>query len=241
MKKVNYVIAFWTLSMQSWSVYTMEQHKKLDDALVKAARCNERDAVSNLLKKGANPNTVDRFGNTPLHYAAQSSVATVEVLLEAGADVEAASPKRRVTALHMALWASNMKTAVRLIEAGADISCRDAEGTTPLTQKPRNPLLAVQREELIKACLAAISLQEIHAKLIEGKLTRAYDHFGEQGIDPNQLITLIQESMLRTLQREQNKKKVPLKKPASCTQTCTRFLSKVWHRFTRCFSKDKEA
>lgn len=238
---MNFRIALCAVSLQIGSVYAMEpEQRQLNTALLKAARCNEQETVADLLAKRANPITIDEFGNTPLHYAAQNSVAIVELLLDAGADVEIMCPKRRVSALHMAMWASNKTIAVRLIEAGADISCRDKEGVTPLTQKPRDPTLIVQQKELLLACLAAVSLQEIHAKLIEEKVTRAYTHFGEHGVDPEQLISMMHKSMVRTLLRELNKNKVKLKKPASCTRTCTQCLKRAWQKLICCLGKNKE-
>ena len=59
-------------------------------ALAIASRKGHKEIVELLLKKGAEPNIRDKYGTTPLHYAAlYGRMAIVETLLHSGADVDA--------------------------------------------------------------------------------------------------------------------------------------------------------
>jgi hypothetical protein len=68
--------------------------------LIAHARTNDLDGVSRLLGSGADANTSDGFGCTPLMWAAaHQNGAMIQLLLEAGAD-----PCARDSAGHTALW-----------------------------------------------------------------------------------------------------------------------------------------
>jgi len=78
-------------------------------------------------------------GATPLHLAvSQSHVEVVDMLLEAGADVDAVTRKvvgtqaRLSTPLHWAAEAGQTQLTANLIQAGADVNRVDANGNTPL-------------------------------------------------------------------------------------------------------------
>ena len=58
----------------------------LDEKLVKSVINDNYNQVKKFLKKGANPNTTDNYGITPLNYAAMSedgeeSIDIMEILL----------------------------------------------------------------------------------------------------------------------------------------------------------------
>ncbi len=100
-------------------------------ALISAVRSGAASDVEKLLK--ANPgmaNAPDQAGNTPLHHAAGfGSLATVKLLLDKGADVDAKN-KRASTPLH---WAIPNEAKVRLLlERGATVNKAQADGRTPL-------------------------------------------------------------------------------------------------------------
>lgn len=88
--------------------------------------------VRDLLALGADPNTCDETGVTPLMFAVQSgNINLVELLIESGANVNA-YPKNGNTALHAAVMAANDSIAELLIKHGAEINAKNVRGLTPL-------------------------------------------------------------------------------------------------------------
>ena len=86
-----------------------------------------------LLENGANANLASSEGLTPLHHAAQQESLTPEaldMLLKAGADINAKTPDTGMTPLMLAVSKGKLLTAEMLLNAGADISLKDASGAT---------------------------------------------------------------------------------------------------------------
>lgn len=98
---------------------------KLMDAAQRASAADVLEA----LRAGANVNAKFDGGLAPLHMAANSAypgrAAVVRLLLDAGANVEVRDDRRR-TPLH---WAADSDAAAVLIDAGADESAQDQDGT----------------------------------------------------------------------------------------------------------------
>ncbi|HEV3057757.1 MAG TPA: ankyrin repeat domain-containing protein [Vicinamibacterales bacterium] len=100
-------------------------------ALVAAVRAQSADAVARLLASDSGAATArDAAGSTLLHHAAAfGSIDTMKLLLDAGADVNAAN-RRRSTPLH---WSLHDEAKVRLLlSRGAAINAKQVEGRTPL-------------------------------------------------------------------------------------------------------------
>jgi hypothetical protein len=92
--------------------------------------------VDLLLSLGADPQSVDGGGHTPLYSVANECGSdgsdVVEALVRAGADVNACGGVKRCTPLHMAARRGNVAIAQALLACGADRHARDSQGVTPL-------------------------------------------------------------------------------------------------------------
>ncbi|PHQ25220.1 hypothetical protein CLH62_12815 [Marinobacter guineae] len=102
-----------------------------DALLVSAAGNGEKRRVQLLLSAGANVNTSDRDGFTPVMRAAESGhLSVVKVLLSAGANVNVSQGGE---SLLMKIVASgDLLTAEMLLAAGADVNFRADSGKTAL-------------------------------------------------------------------------------------------------------------
>ena len=118
--------------------------------LVAIDRKNTEMAVM-FLKAGANPNHVNQKGLTALGPAAQMENAAplVQMLIEAGADVNRASPTG-ATPLLAAADAGRIENVKLLIAAGADVNARYKDGRTAL-----NFVAGQENPELISVLLQA--------------------------------------------------------------------------------------
>lgn len=120
--------------------------------LVVAARVGVPEITRQLLEAGA---AADRgFDELPLHVAAaRGDLATVDLLLEGGANVDRAE-EDGLTALMAAAWTGHLPVVERLLRAGADPN-RVGDGTTALGNAAR------QGHEAIVALLEPLVDDEI--------------------------------------------------------------------------------
>ena len=102
-----------------------------DTALHVAAFAYAPAIVRALLRRGANPNAVNRRDATPLHYAAdgqpgsawwnpRAQAATIRALIGAGAEVDAGP----VTALYRAIRTRSASAVAALLAAGAQVDAK---------------------------------------------------------------------------------------------------------------------
>lgn len=93
----------------------------------------DKDAVALLLAAGTDPNTMRRERDqTPLHYiATHEAPAVVDLLVDAGADVNAAD-RFGLTPLHMAAFGASVSVVQALLDAGADPQALDSRARMPL-------------------------------------------------------------------------------------------------------------
>ncbi len=116
-----------------------------ETGLVNAAKECRVEAVSFLLSNGATPNLPGKHvimgGIAPLHAALVQNVRTfqsrgcdviVRSLLAAGAYVSSTDDLTKMTPLHIAARSNNAVAVRMLLEAGANVMPKDADGKTPL-------------------------------------------------------------------------------------------------------------
>lgn len=100
-----------------------------------------------LLSHGARPNAVDRYGVTPLYWAAESGHAQmIRLLLEKGADTSTAD-SRGQTPLHVAAVNRREDVVEILMKAKARLDVKDRGGLTPLKEMCKQPKIV----EFLKA------------------------------------------------------------------------------------------
>ena len=97
-----------------------------------AAQLENVEVVKTLIQAGADLNSVDGIGQTPLMRAADmGQVAVAKVLLEAKADSSIATPSGE-TAVSLAVKNTNKELIDALLQGGANPNIPDKEGVTPL-------------------------------------------------------------------------------------------------------------
>lgn len=119
--------------------------------LLRAAKAMDAPAIELLLKHGANQNLTNIRGMLPIVAAAgvgsvdadtrgwyttedvqQRAIASLDLLLKAGGDVNASDPQRGSTLLHgAAFWGWN-DVVKFLVEKGAKLDAKDNRGFTPI-------------------------------------------------------------------------------------------------------------
>ena len=99
--------------------------QELNSRLMDAARSQDTAQVKELLKEGADPNSRDKNGRTPLmESASEGYTQTVRALLENGADVNA-TDRVGWTALFWAAFSRRTEALRALVAHRADVNARD--------------------------------------------------------------------------------------------------------------------
>src|SRR5882724_1904354 len=104
-----------------------------DTRLADAAMHGDKEAVRSLLKQKLDISTPQGDGATALHWAAfQDDLEMAQLLLQAGANVKAATREGAITPLFMACTNGSAAMIEALLKAGADANSVKANGTTAL-------------------------------------------------------------------------------------------------------------
>jgi len=108
----------------------------LDFQLMQAVENGDLSTVESLSEQGANLNTRDSSGLTPLMIASgHGNSQMVKLLLDAGADVFAVDSRAGASALHKACQGGNVEVVQLLVEAGAFVDWAVCTtGHTPLME-----------------------------------------------------------------------------------------------------------
>ena len=105
-----------------------------DGPIIDATKRGDVEEVQALIQQGADVNEAYGDGMTALHWAAErGDLRVAEVLIAAGASVEAGTRIGHYTPLHIAAKAGRPEVVAALIEAGVDVNVATTNsGATPL-------------------------------------------------------------------------------------------------------------
>ncbi len=115
-------------------VISKEEAKKLSQGFWDdKGELKSLDEIKELLKKGADVNASDKYGQTALYWAATlGKLDVVKCLAECGSDVEAKDGDGRTALMKLASW-GKLDVVKCLVEFGADVEAKDKNGRTALT------------------------------------------------------------------------------------------------------------
>lgn len=127
MKKLIIMFSFFAVSMTAaFQVFCA-------DTIHLAAYHGNEEQVIELLKANPDPDNRDSYGGTALHAAMfQDNLRIVELLVDAGFDVNAVGPRNGYTPLHDAVWGNNLLALKILVAKGGDVTIKGHDGRTPL-------------------------------------------------------------------------------------------------------------
>jgi len=127
---------------EEWSDVAEEESETANAPLplVQAVIANDEAKVRALIAEGADVNDVDNQGKTALHWAVQDgNVAIASLLLDAGADIEAEDKEMYISSpLITAASTGKAEMIALLVEKGANINKKDADGMTALMYAAMN-------------------------------------------------------------------------------------------------------
>ena len=113
--------------------YPQLHQRWLDTCLWSAAMQNHSEAVSELMRQGANINGRDKDDNPLLNEVlGWGYIETAHVLLHSNPDVNAINPRARSTSLMMASSFGAYDIVVELINRGANVNAQSVSGNTAL-------------------------------------------------------------------------------------------------------------
>jgi ankyrin repeat protein len=176
----------------SFSVSAQQQ------TLVDAATQGKADMAMQLLKAGADPNTVDKNGISPLMAACRwGHIEVVRLLLGNGATPDQPrSPKGRTPLMVACSYYSGLSVIKLLVEKGADINVKAQDGTTPLMLAARNAKYEVV-EYLLSKGADPFQKDNEGANALDYALkadTTAKDMFRDMRIDKQGVILLLKNT-----------------------------------------------
>lgn len=101
------------------------------DNLIEASYNSDIKKVQNILKGDVDFDKRDSFGGTALHAAMfQDNTKIIELLIDAGHDINVQGIYNKYTPLHDAVWANNLEAVKILIRYGAKTDIKGRDGQT---------------------------------------------------------------------------------------------------------------
>ncbi len=113
--------------------YLQQTQLIIDKQLLIAIGNSDLSKVRGLVAQGANIDTNDKNGNTPLYSAAEiGDLNLVKLLLDNGANIEAKNGEYQATPLHGAVENYRLDVVKLLLNCGANVNAEDKGNWTPL-------------------------------------------------------------------------------------------------------------
>jgi uncharacterized protein len=137
----------------------------LNDDVLAAIYSKDVRRLNELTAAGADINSADEDGRTPLMHAVLDSrpdPVFIRHLLGQGATPNAADASQRWRALHFAVQAGGVDVTRVLLEAGAAVDAQDTFGNTPLWRAVMTPKPSTELVELLLLAGADPTLRNHH-------------------------------------------------------------------------------
>ena len=116
-----------------------QQTTQINDFLIAAVSAEQREITEQLLGMEADPNTINKNGDSVLLIAVKkNNNEIIQILLQAGADVNFATKNDGRTPLLQAAKGSPSKIVQFLLRRGAKVNQASKDGTTPLMEAAEN-------------------------------------------------------------------------------------------------------
>lgn len=141
-----------------------------------------------LVSQGADLAAVDSWGNTPLHTRSRTGRSSIAVLLELGADANAATASVG-TPLHAAAQSKNAEKARQLVARGGRVDAINQEGLTPLEVALRS-CTNIELERMPPLVNVLLDAGAAHTPAMKGfveHLGRTFE-FHREGFDPDHTV-----------------------------------------------------
>jgi DNA-directed RNA polymerase subunit M/transcription elongation factor TFIIS len=152
------------------------------------------DAIQLLLDHGANINSIDKNGHTPLHYSViQNNMDLIKLFIDKGANINDASNQMKKTALHYAAEKDRIHTVNYLLDRGADPLQKDIYGFTPITisemykhHSIANTIRHHMTTKIISDGLIQFNLSNDDHKHMTDRIYKACNHYAHKYTVSNQ-------------------------------------------------------